>query len=361
MGSFIDFLEQGNPDYYLKKLALQQEEDARGRLLSAQRAAPRLLADDTMRSLPVPQYQSVPQFDPNSGAMAPGGPAPGAAPRLGMDDATRARYTTDAMGGPLAQFQQMMAQKTASNAPYSLTPGEVRFQGGKQIASAPFAPKEGFKVGQTREFQRGDQKVTQQWDGTQWADLAQGAAFAPKDPEKPNVQEIFDPESGRPIKVIMNQDGTWKPVGGVSMPAKTFNNDQNKAAGFANTMTEAEANIEKLGGYDPTSWAQAIPGKNNITASPQFQQYKQAALDWTLAVLRQESGANVPDSEAEKYWTNFFPQLGDSQAVIEQKTASRATKMKGVAAASGGAFETMRGKDGPAKVRVWNPKTGKLE
>lgn len=133
---------------------------------------------------------------------------------------------------------------------------------------------------------------------------------------------------------------------------KSFNNDQNKAAGFGNTMADAEGRISGIGDgqvgtsgfkpFDPTTAWEATKGKTNLTASPKYQKYKQAALDWTLAVLRQESGANVPDAEAEKYWTNFFPQYGDSEEVIAQKAASRQSKMQGVVAASGGAFDALR-------------------
>lgn len=136
-----------------------------------------------------------------------------------------------------------------------------------------------------------------------------------------------------------------------------FNNDQNKAAGYANTMAEAEGALGAItedgpnGTKVPYRPNQAISSLENryivgpairTFASKEYKTYKQKAMDWTLALLRFESGANVPDSEAEKYWTTYFPQPGDGDQVIKAKAASRAEKLKGVIAASGGAFDNLR-------------------
>lgn len=209
--------------------------------------------------------------------------------------------------------------------------------------------------------------------------------------KEPKLETIYDAQ-GREIKAFIQPDGSYKPVGNAKaadtsnvaqwrpmteaekrernldanapykIDARTgnyelvstgtkFNNDQNKAAGYANTMADAEGRLGQIGTTDaggkfkpyiPTSPMAALGGISNVTSSKEYQQYKQGAMDWTLALLRHESGANVPDTEAEKYWTTYFPQLGDSDAVIKQKADARASKMRGVVAASGGAFESVR-------------------
>lgn len=59
--------------------------------------------------------------------------------------------------------------------------------------------------------------------------------------------------------------------------------------------------------------------------SEKMQQMEQAQRNFVTAVLRQESGAAISASEFETEQKKYFPQPGDSQAVIEQKRKSRQT------------------------------------
>lgn len=52
-----------------------------------------------------------------------------------------------------------------------------------QQADGPAQPK----MGEVRKFRQGNQEVAQQWDGSQWAPLGQGAAFAPPDTQSVSV------------------------------------------------------------------------------------------------------------------------------------------------------------------------------
>ena len=133
-----------------------------------------------------------------------------------------------------------------------------------------------------------------------------------------------------------------------------FNNDQNKAAGYANTMATAEKRIEKAigkigpdgkwqpGKYDPTGQWEGW-SISNTTSSPEQQQYNQAKKEWGLAVLRFESGANVPDAEALTYAETFFPTIGDTEEAIQAKAEARRNKLSGIMAASGGAYNELFG------------------
>ena len=58
-------------------------------------------------------------------------------------------------------------------------------------------------------------------------------------------------------------------------------------------------------------------------ANPQQQQYMQAQRDFINAVLRKESGAVIADSEFENAQKQYFPQIGDSPAVVQQKAKNR--------------------------------------
>lgn len=96
-----------------------------------------------------------------------------------MDPATQQQFMSRALDPEQVLLMRLQQQQQA-NAPFNLGPNERRFQGGKEIAANIIPQKaETFKAGQTREFQRGGQKVTQEFDGKTWNDIAEGPAFAP--------------------------------------------------------------------------------------------------------------------------------------------------------------------------------------
>ena len=155
------------------------------------------------------------------------------------------------------------------------------------------------------EFQRG------QYDRMENED---GVFYVPKIPNMP-VIPITGP-SGVPLK-------------GKAPPKPT--EGETNAAGFANQMENADAIIKQL----PTSArpglgssiASSIPfigGMAERTIQPaQTQQYKQAAEAWIRAKLRKESGAAIGKDEMEQEFRTYFPQVGDSNAVIQQKATAR--------------------------------------
>jgi hypothetical protein len=77
------------------------------------------------------------------------------------------------------------------------------------------------------------------------------------------------------------------------------------------------------------------------TATPQQQQYLNAADNWIRANLRKESGASIPPEEMQQEYTTYFPMPGDSKEVIEQKRKSRMVTQEAVRQASGGSYELL--------------------
>lgn len=84
------------------------------------------------------------------------------------------------------------------------------------------------------------------------------------------------------------------------------------------------------GDYDPTESGQWIDNsewapnwmKNNKAIESQA-----AMSNWVEAYLRDASGAAIPPSERMAYARDYFPQPGDTKAVIENKQALRIQKM----------------------------------
>lgn len=141
----------------------------------------------------------------------------------------------------------------------------------------------------------------------------QGVFYVPKTPGMP-VIPIAGP-GGEPLKG--------------SAPPKATEAEQN-AAGFAQRMERANAIANSLPGQQPglaSSVAGSLPlvgGMAQRLIQPaETQQFKQAADDWIRAKLRKESGAAIGKDEMESEFRTYFPQVGDTPAVIAQKAEAR--------------------------------------
>lgn len=73
----------------------------------------------------------------------------------------------------------------------------------------------------------------------------------------------------------------------------------------------------------------------NWALAPETQKVAQAQTDFINAVLRQESGAAIGQSEFDNARRQYFPQAGDSPEVIAQKRSNRELVVKGFARQAG--------------------------
>ena len=69
--------------------------------------------------------------------------------------------------------------------------------------------------------------------------------------------------------------------------------------------------------------------------TPQQPLYRQAQMDWVRAKLRKESGAVIGPKEMEDEIKTYFPQPGDSKAVIKQKAESRRAAERAMSISAG--------------------------
>lgn len=77
-------------------------------------------------------------------------------------------------------------------------------------------------------------------------------------------------------------------------------------------------------GFDPTAIGTTVQKfVPNRFKSDQVQAYNAAKLNWIAAVLRKESGAAIAKKEYNDADAQYFPQDGDSKAVVKQKQALR--------------------------------------
>lgn len=150
------------------------------------------------------------------------------------------------------------------------------------------------------------------------------------------------------------------PEGGAEAPAPTplrgkgsaLTEAQAKAVGFAARAKEADQ-ILNTTTFKPLAVATkqglesvyGIGGGLGMVAnqmmSPNDQKVDQAQRNFVNAVLRQESGAAISEAEFENARRQYFPQPGDSKAVIKQKADNRQTVIKSLETVAGPGMRKM--------------------
>jgi len=118
---------------------------------------------------------------------------------------------------------------------------------------------------------------------------------------------------------------------------KPLTEGQSKSLVFASRMQEANDTLDKLssGGTVNSIPGSTVPGVGavvNALGGANNQQLVQAKRDFINAVLRRESGAAIASSEFDNADKQYFPQIGDSAAVIAQKKRNREIATRGIAA-----------------------------
>jgi hypothetical protein len=118
---------------------------------------------------------------------------------------------------------------------------------------------------------------------------------------------------------------------------------QAKASQYAVRMSQAEKQMGPLQDQGLNFWdraADSLPGGvGNYAQSGQYQQYKQAQSAFITALLRQESGAAISQSEFSRYEKEMFPQPGDSPQVVQQKAQQRVAAIQQMQRAAGPGYQ----------------------
>jgi hypothetical protein len=168
-----------------------------------------------------------------------------------------------------------------------------------------------------------------------------------------NQQGQYDADRG----VLVNKrtgvasqvvDTSGKPLQG----GKPMTEFQGKSAAFADRAQEADTILNGLAGkYRPAAinskqtvqdWpivgGAAGAVTNKFALSEADQRAEQAQRNFVNAILRQESGAVISPSEFENAKQQYFPQPGDTPALIAQKAANRKTAIAGLSRSAGPSY-----------------------
>lgn len=144
-------------------------------------------------------------------------------------------------------------------------------------------------------------------------------------------------------ETIYGPDGKPILTRGPAVADMRLTETQGKATGFVYRMEESHKTLNELEKQGTSLWnrsADALPIVGNYMRSDDAQKFDQAKRDFINAILRQESGAVIGAEEFANADKQYFPQPGDSVAVIEQKRRNREVAIDGVRASAGKGGET---------------------
>lgn len=161
--------------------------------------------------------------------------------------------------------------------------------------------------------------------------IAEGMKVAKNQLDIKNAQENFRNQTAR-----INATTTGTTSGVTTATGKPLTAAQATALGYYDRMKASNDVISAIGGQ--FSGASSYIGSLlpfNIMKSDSRQQFEQAQRDFVNAKLRQESGAAISPTEFESAVLQYFPQPGDSQAVIDQKARNRQTVINSQATQAG--------------------------
>lgn len=129
---------------------------------------------------------------------------------------------------------------------------------------------------------------------------------------------------------------------------KDLKPDQTAAATYGRRIEQAEKDFQALAdkGFDPTSKASAaqrnLPGFLSGMQSEDAKLQAQAERNFVNAVLRRESGSAINASEFASAEEQYFPRLGDTPQVLEQKRRNREIALNGLKVAAGKAWDKIQ-------------------
>jgi type II secretory pathway pseudopilin PulG len=224
--------------------------------------------------------------------------------------------------------------------PMTASPGQVLFgRDGRQIAAVPERPPAPVSVpdgGRLVNPQTG-QPIYQAPPGAPKVEK-----FQQPDGSQAGVQ--WDPNKGEFVPLRVPEGGTLvgpKPTNPFALPGKPTE-EQGKAAGFASRMVQGHAVMNNLDAAAIDGWEALkarTPVGSNFIISEQKQKLEQSQRNFVNSILRRESGAVISPEEFQSAALQYFPQPGDSPAVIAQKRANREVAIEGVMGSAGPGYK----------------------
>ena len=140
------------------------------------------------------------------------------------------------------------------------------------------------------------------------------------------------------MSLTVRPDGTVELSEGGALGGKALTEGQGKGVAFGSRMENAQSTINRFENQGTDIYnaiVSNVPFAGNLLTSEEFKQYDQAKQDFINAQLRWESGAAIGQDEFRRADLQYFPQPGDTPAVIEQKRRNRQAAVAAMQAVSG--------------------------
>jgi hypothetical protein len=127
---------------------------------------------------------------------------------------------------------------------------------------------------------------------------------------------------------------------------KPLTEGQAKGSLYLGQMRSASEELGKLPSVSPAATAAAGSTFTNWATPEKAQQVAQLQNQWAEAYLRAKTGAAATQGEVDLNRRTFFPVVGDSKAVIEQKAKMRSQAERDMTALAGPGAATAGGVSG---------------
>jgi hypothetical protein len=285
-----------------------------------------------------------------------------------LDQLDRQIQGAYALGTPraLAYAKALESRRDEVNKNIVVSPGATVFQGGKPVYTAP--EKSAEQPSLVREYNFAKTPDGGGFKGS-YQDFVVARSAATRPPSQPLAPiPTLDKTTGQVVyatrEQILQNPGRFVPTserqeprfdaaaGGFVYPpskenpqgkfvavtgveGKPLNEAQGNSVAYGIRMKEANSVLEDLAkaGVDKSAVGAGAPygigtAVNLLTASPEQQQVQQAKNNFITAILRKESGAAIGQDEFAREDQKYFPQRGDSDAVLAQKKQARQTAIR---------------------------------
>lgn len=150
----------------------------------------------------------------------------------------------------------------------------------------------------------------------------------------------YDVSSGSVIDNELRRRNNLPPITTASTKPATA--AQSLASGFASRLESSGRILSQFSDLGSSMFG-TVSGSGwfpNVLKSSDRQRMEQAQRDFVNAQLRRESGAVISDSEFDNAAKQYFPQPGDSDAVIAQKNQARNIAIQNMKNAAGNSYSS---------------------